>query len=277
MIEHIVDGNLLPHRPLTDNELNVEDKTIRQDDYAVPGIHKWWSCDTEHRYKQNLDRQSKDWHYRNTDVSYDVNSSGYRCPEFDTIDWENSAVIFGCSETFGTGLAQQETISHQLSEILQMPVINLGKNGTSMEYALANNLILRNHYPTPKLVINHWTELMRSTYFGKDKIVTTLPRHEVYYQRHINMLIKLLGFDVDDATYTFDVKAKMISDICKIFWSNTKYVELSWNAHTAHILGCHKRIKVDTARDICPFDQGHSGKDTALDVAKFIAEKYNEA
>lgn len=57
---------------------------------------------------------------------YTVNSQGYRCPEFDAIDWENSIIFFGCSHVFGIGLLDHETVANQLSLILNCPVINLG-------------------------------------------------------------------------------------------------------------------------------------------------------
>ena len=273
MLDLLKQGRFLPHRPLTDNALNYEGEDVRGDDYAVPGIYKWWSCDTESRFKHNLNVQDENWHYRTKQIVYNVNSSGYRCPEWDDIDWENSAVIFGCSETFGTGLAEDETISAQLSELLSMPVINMGKNGTSIEYNAVNNLILRKNFPTPKLVINYWTSPMRETYTGIDKIVHVLPRHEIYYKKHFSMLFNMLGLTAEDIDHNYQFRAKCMSDMCKIFWANTNYVELTWDYLTAITLGCHKREKVDNARDIAEDGTSHSGRQTALNIAKYIAGK----
>ena len=273
MLDFLEHGKFLPHRPLRDNKLNIESSSMREDDYPVPGVYNWWSCDTKERYQHNLNVQDDNWHYRTKSVSYNLNSSGYRCPEWNDIDWKNSVVIFGCSETFGTGLAEDETISYQLQQLIDRPVINLGKNGTSMEYALANNLILRNNYATPVAVINHWTEPVRETYFGLDKISHVLPRHEVYYKKHFGMLNNMVGLSVDDCEHDYNFKAKMYSETCKAIWKDIDYIESTWNYLTAIILKCYKHNKQDSARDIAYDGTSHSGKATALELAKYYAER----
>lgn len=277
MLNNLTQGPFLPHSPISNNGLNRYDSTsVRCDSYDLPGVFKWWSCDTEERYKNNLDLQPQDWHYRTKEVTYNVNSAGYRCPEWDQIDWANSIVIFGCSETFGTGLAEDETISASLSKLTGINVVNMGKNGTSMMFALANNLILRNHFPKPLAVINHWTESSRETYFGLDKIVQVLPRHEIYYKKHYSMLVSLANMTIDDVGHHYDFMGRMISDLAKAIWDDTNYIESTWNWKTALLTNCHKITQVDQARDVV-FEQnkfiGHSGRETGKILAEYYAEK----
>ena len=270
-----IEGTLLPHRPLTDNALNIHSKSMRDDDFELPGTYKFWSNDTKERYEDNLTIQDFGWRYRTKEVEYNLNSAGYRCPEFDTIDWENSIVIFGCSQVFGTGLAEDKTIAGQLQNLVDCPVINLGKNGTSMVFALANNILFRRNFPTPRAVINHWTEPYRETYFGVDKIVQILPRQEVYYKKHFGMLVNMLGLTVEDVEHDYTFKAKMTSETCKAMWEQTTYIESTWNYLTALILECYKQDHLDSARDISTdgTNSAHSGVDTCRAIAKYYKEQ----
>ena len=259
---------LLPYRPPSDNELNMHYKHVVPE--SLPGTYKFWGNDDQERYESNLATQDTNWPYRTKDVEYKLNSEGYRCPEFDIIDWQNSVVILGCSQVFGTGLAEDETITDQLQELINCPVINLGRPGSSIDYSLANNIRLYNNFPLPKAVINHWTEPMRETYFGAEKITTVTPgllTHETYYKKHIGMLINMFGLDAEDVEHDYKYKARMASDTCKALWKDTIYIESTWNSLTADALECYEQKELDTARDIM-----HWGADSSRALAKHYAE-----
>jgi len=65
--------------------------------------------------------------------NYIVNSLAYRAAEFDTVDWNNSYIIQGCSAVFGLGIRDDnETVSSHLSRMVNAPVINLGIPGAGM-------------------------------------------------------------------------------------------------------------------------------------------------
>jgi hypothetical protein len=257
----------------------------------LPGIYKFYGSDTEELYKSNLQIQNSDWHYRTKDVEYDLNSAGYRCPEFNTIDWENAIVIHGCSQVFGVGLAEDETITGQLQQFTNRQVINLGKNGASMMFSLANNILLENNFPKPFAVINHWTSTWRDTIFGIDH-----PYHisgpnlvKKYYKTQLRML-ETLGVSFDDVSEDFTFKAQMMSHLCKILWRNTNYIETTWMDTTAEDLNCYEQKFLDIARDtqkrkgkeqgirVAPKsvidleDHGHSGVKTAKQLAEYYAE-----
>jgi hypothetical protein len=107
--------------------------------------------------------------------NYGVNSQGYRCPEFDTINWQDSILLFGCSHVFGIGLEDEETAAHQLSLILNIPVINLGMGASSYTYQWINSTILRKHGVSPKAVVYIWPEEARQTVFVSDNCIETTP------------------------------------------------------------------------------------------------------
>ena len=104
---------------------------------------------------------------------YGINSQGYRCPELESINWEESILMFGCSHVFGIGLLDDETVTHQLSLALDMPVINLGMGGSGCTYQWVNSTILRICGVSPKAVIYVWPEESRQTIFVSDDILET--------------------------------------------------------------------------------------------------------
>jgi len=118
--------------------------------------------DTENAYEQNKIEMGPDWKYYNTPIKYIINDNGYRAPAWNTIDWENSYVLLGCSCSFGVGLDEEETLSRHLSIGLKAPVINLGYPGGSNESIIFNLLRLLKHFPKPKGVIIQWTTLDRA-------------------------------------------------------------------------------------------------------------------
>ena len=105
----------------------------------------------------------------NRSTTYTINSDGYRCPEWDQIDWKNSHLLFGCSVVHGVGLEDNDTLDKQLSKLLNEPVINLGIGGGSLPFILANTYKLIDAGIRPKSVILVEPEPSRIALFYKDK------------------------------------------------------------------------------------------------------------
>ncbi len=264
----------------------------------LPGSFNYWGHDSEVLYEANLKIQSKDWPYRKKDVVYKLNSLGYRCPEFNTIDWRNAIVINGCSQTFGTGLAEDETITGQLQQLTNRPVINLGKNGASMMFMLVNNTLLEKNFPKPFCVINHWPSTWRDTIFGEDYSYQISGPELVnnYFRSQLRMLATL-DISFNDLSKDITFKSQMMSYLCKVIWKRTNYIETTWDDMTAKDLDCyhqdfldiardtHKRVLTDKTgvvrKDIQPnapqtqidlIDHGHSGVKTSKQLAEYYAE-----
>lgn len=190
------------------------------------------------------------------------NSNGYRAPEFDTVDWANSVVIFGCSLVLGVGVEDEHTLSSQLSQLIGMPVINMGAGGTSMQFSFYNSIILNNNYPTPKAVIHAWTALERTSYYLQDQI-----------QHHG-------AWDINDkqtTAYNQDethpaVHALFYQMISKQIWSHkTTYYETSFFKHTSSLLSLPvPRSYIDLAKD-----NMHPGPKSLYNMAIKIKENIN--
>jgi hypothetical protein len=106
---------------------------------------------------------------KNRSMTYTVNKDGYRCPEWDQIDWTISHLLFGCSVVHGVGLEDDETLDTHLSKLLKEPVINLGIGGSSLPFILANTYKLIDAGIKPKSVILVEPEPSRVALFYKDK------------------------------------------------------------------------------------------------------------
>jgi len=123
---------------------------------------EWIGSDTEELYQQNLKSQPGDWLWRDQKITYNLNSQNYRAPAWDSIDWENSVVMFGCSQVFGVGVNEDQTLGYYLSELLNKPVINLGIPGGSTMALWINTEKLLSYRINPLAVIYNWPSANRT-------------------------------------------------------------------------------------------------------------------
>jgi hypothetical protein len=220
--------------------------------------------DTEEAFTNNLDTQSKNWYYRKNPVHYKLNSSNYRTTEFKDIDWSESVVVFGCSNVFGLGLDEEDTITNCLSKLISRPVINMGVSSSSMYFSLNNSVILNEYYPTPKGIVQLWTNTDRITYYRKSKI------------DHLGRWIlegtksEKSGFYGAWALDEENVKtnalfAQMISR--QLWKDRCGYYEATFFEGTAKTLKCDLFKRLDSARDLM-----HPGRKTAEQAAIKIAK-----
>jgi hypothetical protein len=221
------------------------------------GIYKFYMGDNEEFYKKNLKEMPDDWYYRTKDVTYTLNSKGYRAKEFDEYDWSEAIVLFGCSCTFGVGVSDDETISYYLSEMTGRGVINLGVPGGSNQFMLDQSVILKKNYPKPYAIIMLWTVTDRIPYYAPDKLyhmgswnlldnISDVNRDE-YTDIHRD-IIKNIYFDSSNEYISF----KNIVDTNSCIWKDdTIYVESSFFEPTAHYGELFNVIPFDpSARDL---------------------------
>ncbi len=177
------------------------------------------------------------------EISYKLNSDGYRSLEWDQINWSESVIVFGCSNVFGVGLQEEETFTGQLQALLGRPVINLGVQGSSISFVLHNTLKYIEHFPNPWAVINLWTSLER-------------------FHRYLDSGIFFDGIwsskKSQDFFYHWSVKNKINSETHSYF--NILAIRELWKNRTIHLessffdlpfknLGCPCIKIIDYARD----------------------------
>lgn len=119
--------------------------------------------------KENCDQcAGNSWWQRrwgDVDITYVLNSDGYRTKEFDEIDWENSVVLIGDSNSVGVGVPVEQTVSAILEERINRPVINLSVAGSSNMFIMYNTARLLEQH-TPYAVINIWSAPARIMTFA---------------------------------------------------------------------------------------------------------------
>ena len=126
-----------------------------------PDTIDWFDQDTKERAKKNY---TPEWKYATKRIEYHVNSDGYRTKEWNDIHWANSIVLMGCSYVYGVGVAEDETISHQLEDKIGHPVINMGVPGSSPTFTIHNLSCLLAQY-NPKGVVIGWSGSGRAPYY----------------------------------------------------------------------------------------------------------------
>lgn len=215
-------------------------------------ILKFSGSDQEYLFFKNKKKLGEGWEYANKRIVYNYNEYGFRTQSFDKIVWQDSVVILGCSHVEGIGLAEEDTIAVQLEHILGIPVVNLGLGGSAVDIAAWNSLILHEHYPHPKAIVQLWTGLDRySDYSEKDnRCKSNIPMHGDYYTKQ-----------------NWNFRSKLYIKADRVLWNNkVPYHEASFSMDTANQMGIEHYGYVDSARD-----QMHGGVATAKLVAKKIA------
>lgn len=199
--------------------------------------------------------------FNSENSQYTVNSKGYRTIEFDDVDWNNSVVLFGCSMGFGVGLEENETISHQLSLLIDRPVINMCVPASSINYACYNQMVMQELGIVPHAVINLWTSLERCTYFLKKQPFNMGPWvDETAFDYKLTTFYSTWSMNDDNV----NANALIAKRTVDLFWQNTKHLQASVFKHTAKLLDVEYISLKDTAKD-----KMHPGPLTAKQIAEW--------
>lgn len=218
-------------------------------------------------FETTLKKADPNWHYRSKAIQYKSNKLKYRNDEFDTIDWNNSIVVFGCSMVFGIGVANDETISHYLQEHTGIATVNMGIGGSSNFHTWHNVLQLIDAGYKPKAIVNVYTTLDRLLYFGND-ITCTLggwtsdsgnsENEKRLYQSWTLHDKHLIGY------------AKLLQQTIQLLCKDIPYVECSYFQHSAESLLIPRLFKSDLGRDM-----KHPGPETNKKTALTIIDWLN--
>ena len=100
-----------------------------------------------------------------------LNSDGYRAPEWQDIDWNESVLLFGTSQTFGVGCDFEDTVGYLLEQQLQSPVINLSQPAISNWFHIHNAESILREGHNPKQVIMTWSPSSRIDMFTEKGVM----------------------------------------------------------------------------------------------------------
>lgn len=102
---------------------------------------------------------------------YKLNSQGYRCSEFNDVNWSTSFAVMGCSRVFGESLENdRETVPGHLETISNINTINLGACGSGIDFILFNTMQMIESNFIPKAVFIVWPDPERFLKF-KNNII----------------------------------------------------------------------------------------------------------
>jgi hypothetical protein len=208
--------------------------------------------DTEESFNRNKKMLGKDWYYYDKKIEYVYNEQGFRNKPFNEVVWEDSIVVFGCSNIKGTGHPIEDTICYKLEETLGIPVVNMGISGGGVDITCWNSLILHEHYSRPKAIVHMWTSLDRYTEFdGRD---INLLHHSKKGQYCLN--------------HNWDKRSRFYIAADRALWRNKlPYYECSMFIHVAKELKIDFYDQIDNARD-----QNHPGVKSYEVVVQGIVE-----
>jgi len=156
----------------------------------LPGTFQWLSLDSPKNYKKNPHPTIGP-----ADVSYTLNSRGYRCPEFDDLKKRPDDVVtvacIGSSGLFGTGLPEEKSIPYLLQGMLQEHLgrevlsINLAVGGTGPEYVTR---MLFSVIPVlrPDIVILTTHAFNRREFIGETGSIYTTQSYPHWHHRFID-------------------------------------------------------------------------------------------
>jgi hypothetical protein len=143
---------------------------------------------------------------RKNPINYTVNSYNYRCPEFDTIDWEKSIVVLGGSDFFGEGIEDENLCSTVLQRKTGWPVINLASPAASNQQIVLTMAMLSRHYK-PRCWIVGWCDVYRWMHWDTkqsdpEKIISPRGPHKEFCHKPFPQLADALPWYSSQARVT---------------------------------------------------------------------------
>jgi hypothetical protein len=98
-------------------------------------------------------------------TEYSVNSQGYRCGEFDSVDL-SSIWLFGCSYAWSWACAEEHSLAHHLELQTGMTVANFSQPGSSIRYQVDQLSLLLSQGLRPQRIAVVWPDTQRWPWLG---------------------------------------------------------------------------------------------------------------
>lgn len=210
----------------------------------------WCRGDDPALFQKNLSQLGNTWHYANKQVTYNVNSNGYRAAEWDDIDWENAIVLAGCSMTFGVGVNEDETIGYFLEKITKRPVVNLGYPAGSNELIFNNVVSIFEHFANPYAVVANWSTTDRFLFYSMDVVDVGLWTDQTVTVDGVKLekLFKGLNYNITNMAMKSYFIEKATRQLCK---DKSKYYSMSCFPSSSHYMRTDWHFLPDkNARDL---------------------------
>ena len=164
-------------------------------------------------------------------IYYDINEYGYRCPPFETIDYDKIQVITaGCSFTFGMGISEGNNWTSILQQKLpsSFQVWNLGVPGYSND-AIVRIISAFVKFIKPAFIFVQWTHLNRREYVTSNNIIQRiLPNHPKYHNDTSSAAKGFFGMHNDCFDrYCFEKNLSFMVNLSKAYDINFIWKEIN--------------------------------------------------
>ena len=169
--------------------------------------------------------------FSDPNIYYDINEYGYRCPPFETIDYNKIQVITaGCSFTFGMGISEGNNWPSILQQKLpsSFQVWNLGVPGYSND-AIVRTISRFVKFIKPAFIFVQWTHLNRREYVTSNNILQRiLPNHPKYHNDTSSAAKGFFGMHNDCFDrYCFEKNLSFMFNLSKAYDINFIWEEIN--------------------------------------------------
>jgi len=162
------------------NYWNCDDIALGPHPDQSERILYWEGTDNFENFKQRTDNL-----YTETSITYEHNSYGYRCKEFEFNSARPSIICVGCSFTYGTGLPVTDTwVARIAKQYPDYNVYNLGYPGGNGDSVVRTLWSIGDKLNT-KIVCILWPEIYRFELYHKKRIENIL----ISFQEHQKFFI----------------------------------------------------------------------------------------
>tara|TARA_B110001454_G_scaffold59023_1_gene57757 strand:+ start:481 stop:1335 length:855 start_codon:yes stop_codon:yes gene_type:complete len=240
--------------------------------------NQWMKPDTLENYKM-----TEFWRhtYAPDEFYYDTNANGFRCDDFDTMDFTKKSIIYlGCSHTFGVGLPEEHswpTITHNKIQKEHNTIynyINLGVHGAGIDYYLQFLPYFAKF--NPGIIISCTPEITRINSIDKNNIISHLTPFSVLDNHYLKTTKKQLSAteimyrnSILEGNSNFEYKKEVIfanvKSIAKLL--NAQFIEID----NSVLIECHGHGEEDNARD-----SAHTGKIANEKFSEIVIHKLKE-
>lgn len=281
--------NFIKHFPKYKKEiLDTPQRPFEKCKSIIYGNNRFSGSDNEKTFEENLLKLGPEWKYATKEIIYNVNRDGYRTYEWEDVnDWNESIVLFGCSCTFGIGLAEDETLSFHLEKLTGRRVINLGVPGGS-NYVMVNNCAsLINYFGLPYAAVFNWTSSNRMRYYfetdyadigiwNKDKDMTWLLK-ESPWKIDPYEILELVNKNPYNA---YAIGQHMKKNVYAMLRDCKNIFNVTFFHDAFHIMECEKFFSsgmgAQTKEESKARDLQHPGNDSIIEVAQYIHERLSK-
>ena len=152
---------------------------------------QWTGSDTEKLYDENIAKGIKHT-YKKDDFYYDINANGFRCVNFDTMDFTKKSIIYlGCSKTYGIGVPESDAWPTMVHERIQKEhnttynYVNLGVPGGGIDSYL--HFLPYFSKFNPVLIISATPEIVRMNLIKDERSPKEIAKDEgeVFLRKYI--------------------------------------------------------------------------------------------